>query len=569
MSAFGYLAGRTARNWARLQLRRLRRVRYVLALLAGAFYIWLIFLRHLGGGPASVSPLDSPEALVLASVGALLPITFWWVAKPDLRALSFTDAERHILFTAPLSRRALILYKLGRGQLPVLLNVVIFSLLLSRDGLTLTGLQRAFGFWLIFTTFSLHRVGAALTRLSGRTRAGVALRRGAPVLVAALVLLAIALSIRAAAPRYAAAGDPTGWMDVTVEALRGGPAGTVLAPLRLLLAPVFTPEPGAWLGAVAIGILIVVAHLAWVLRADVAFEDAAATARAQEVARSSALAEGRPVRRSRLALPRLPLAPRGPPETAIIWKNTVPALDALNPILLAVLGLMVGVIAYMIGSELPGAITPGLVVAIGAIIALAAAVALGPFALRIDLRSELPRLDLLRSYPLTGEQVVRAHVLAVAVPLALGELALLAIALVASLGQGGLPMPVGERLAFALAAAFLLPAVGLVAAWVQNAAALLFPDWIRIGPSAGGGLEASGQQMLLFGGTWVVTLVLLVPTLLVVGVVALLSRGLGAWSMVPSALAAAIVLVLEVHLLVRWLGGVFERTDAVEAGIDR
>lgn len=569
MSAFGYLLKQTARNWVRAQVGRLRRARYLFAVLAGGLYFYAIFFRQIragGGGPAG--GVD-PEMVALASLFVAMPIAFWWLARADPRALAFSDAEIGLLFPAPLTRRTLILYKLARGQFPVLLNVTIFTIIFLRDGPPLTAAQRAIGFWILFTTLYLHRLGAALTRLAGEGRVSRVVRLGAPALVIGAALVAIAFSLRDALPRALAANGPEEVLAVAIEALSTGVAGVILSPFRALMAPAFTLQPVAWAGAVGVALLIMLSHLIWVIRADVAFEDAAAAAAAREAERTDSSHERRSPRRSRWRLPRLPLAAEGRPERAILWKNSVPLLDGLNLILVSSAIMILLLVAYLIASRLPAQVTPGLVLTITALVGVIAATVLGPFAIRDDLRSDLPRLALLRTLPLSGESMVRMQILSVAVPLALVQFLLLLLALAASLGQPVIPISLGGRVAIVLAVAILFPLITVAGVWVQNAVALLFPDWVPMGRKTGGGIESTGQGMLLFGATLLSTALLLLVPVLAGAVVLIAVRGLGLWSLVPAAAGAAVLLALELRYLLRWLGGVFERTDPVDAGLAR
>jgi ABC-2 type transport system permease protein len=566
VSTFGYLLLRTARNWIRLQLSRLRRVRYLLAVLAGAFYFWLIFFRHVQSAGAEATTMR-PEMVAFASLFVALPAAFWWLVKADPRALAFSGAETQLLFPAPLTRRTLILYKLGRGQLPVLLNVVIFTLIFLRDGPPVGAAQRAIGFWILFTTLYLHRLGAALTRLAGESRWERILRRAAPAVVIGVGLAAIAVSLQAAVTQARAARGMEAMLEIFIEALRTGPAGVVLAPFRALMAPAFTPDPAAWLAAVGVALLILLAHLVWVIRADVAFEDAAVAAASREAERAAERDSGVPTRRSRWRLPRLPLRPVGRPERAILWKNSVPLLDGINIGIVVSGAVLLLLIAFMIAARLPTEVTPGIVLAITALVGLGAATLLGPFAIRDDLRSDLPRLELLRTYPLSGASIVRMEVFAVAIPIAIFQLTLLLVGFFASLGQAAIPIPLGARVAIVIAGALVLPLIALAGVWVQNAVALLFPDWVPMGRTRGGGVESAGQGMLLFGASIIVSLLLLLLPLIAAAPVALLARSLGAWSLVPAAMAAAAVLTVELRFLLKWLGDVFERTDPVDAGL--
>jgi ABC-2 type transport system permease protein len=304
-----------------------------------------------------------------------------------------------------------------------------------------------------------------------------------------------------------------------------------------------------------------------VIRADVAFEEAAVAAASREAERAAERDSGVPTRRSRWRLPRLPLRPEGRPERAILWKNSVPLLDGINIGIVASGAMLLLLIAWMIAARLPADVTPGIVLAITALVGLGAATLLGPFAIRDDLRSDLPRLELLRTYPLSGASIVRMEVLAVAIPIAIFQITLLLVGFLASLGQEAIPISVGARVAIALAAGLVLPLIALAGVWVQNAVALLFPDWVPMGRVRGGGVESAGQGMLLFGGSIIVTSLLLLAPIVAAGAVLLVTRGLGIWSLVPAAAAAAALLVFELRFLLLWLGGVFERTDPVDAGV--
>ena len=106
------------------------------------------------------------------------------------------------------------------------------------------------------------------------------------------------------------------------ETLRQPAAAVVLLPFRLLMAPVGATTIGAWATAMvpAIGLLLI--HYLWVMRSQVAFEEAALRASAETVDRLAQL------RGEKKALPKkagrtLPLKATGWPGTAIIWKNII------------------------------------------------------------------------------------------------------------------------------------------------------------------------------------------------------------------------------------------------------
>ena len=63
-------------------------------------------------------------------------------AAAAIVALAFQPAEVQFLFAAPLSRRALLCYKIARGQLPLFVSALIWVVLMQRWGLTLAAPMR-------------------------------------------------------------------------------------------------------------------------------------------------------------------------------------------------------------------------------------------------------------------------------------------------------------------------------------------------------------------------------------------------------------------------------------------
>lgn len=565
MSAFGFLAVRTAVNWSRVRLRRLRQPRYALALVAGIAYFAFIF------SPDGARRVPPPEFGITmgtaAAIFTFLTVSFWWIMKADPRALAFSDAETHLLFPAPVTRSMLIAFKLLRGQLPVILNVLLFTFVFLRRNGALDALLGALGLWVLFTTLYLHRLAAAVTRLGASTRTGAAIRTYLPGVAVGGVFAVIGLEIARALPPLLAEGNARAAATGLVDVLRTGVAGAVLLPFHLLTAPAFSP-PDAWVRAFAGALVLLALHVVWVFRADVALEDAAVAAARREAERKQAEG-GAPARsRSKWRLPRLPLPPRGRPEIALLWKNGVPILDAINPVVVLLLAGAAVLLAFLLAGELPVAISGRLIIALGALIAALFAMAFGPFALRQDLRGDLPRLDLLRTFPLSGESIVRMEILSTALPLALLQVALLAAAFTVSLGAEGAPLPLRARMILTVGAALTLPAVTLASVTVQNTAALLFPDWVRLG-SAERGVEAMGQMMLVFAASAAALLALLVVPL-IAGLLAILATSwIPRLPLLAGSLVFAIAVLFEIRLLVTWLGRVFERTDPVEAGLSR
>jgi hypothetical protein len=180
---------------------------------------------------------------------------------------------------------------------------------------------------------------------------------------------------------------------------------------------------------------------------------------------------------------------------------------------------------------------------------------------RNDLRQDLPKLDLLRTYPLSGAAIVAAEVAASTVTLTALQLALGALAYVILLdSETGLRL--GDRTLLLAAAAVALPALNLVSLAIHNGLALLYPDWGKRGQESVGGVETLGLSMVtMFGSLLLVLAALVVPVALAALAALALRPTLGGASVAAAGAVAIAALAGEAALLVRWLGRVFERTE--------
>jgi len=554
----GYLAARSTRNRLVRQLRRLRTPRYAVALLLGLAYLWYVGVRQRpASGPAEVSP-ETVQLLAAAGVTAVLLWT--WIFGAERRALAFSRAEVTWLFPAPLTRRQLIQYKLLRGQFVILFNVFLWTFLLSGGWAGTGPWRRAGAIWILLTTLALHRLGVALLRSSLLEHGSAAIRTRAVTL--ALVAIAVTVVIVDAADAVPAL---RGAWDLGLEeflaaahdvAIRPVPSALLL-PGRLLVRPMLAESWAEWGRAILPPVAILAAHYVWVVRSDAAFEESAAAA---------ALARHRTGRRSGRApgftarpIPRL--APTGWPAGALLWKNLA-AVVRTGRARGAVLGLAAVAFA-VVALSLGGGSTTVLEI-VGWLAAMWAGflLILGPQWVRNDLRTDLSRLALLRSYPLRGRTVVGAETAGSTAVLTALQLGLIGIAYLAFWG-GEVREPSPELRTAALAAAVVfLPAINFLAMLIQNGAALLLPAWVRVGPDRPIGVEALGQNMLVMSGFVVIlAALLLAPAAVAGGVFVGLEPVSGWWAVAPAAVGALVVTALEARVILSWLGRVFETTD--------
>ncbi|HEX7337764.1 MAG TPA: putative ABC exporter domain-containing protein [Gemmatimonadales bacterium] len=566
---FGYLAWRSTRNRLARQLRHLRSPRYAAALLLGLAYLWFMVVAQ---RPAS-SATNLADARWLELVGALAllgAVAWGWIFGVERRVLAFSPAEVTFLFSGPVSRRGLIQFKLLHSQLLILFNALLWTLILSRERFGASPWLRVVSIWVLLTTLSFHRLGASFVRTSLAEHGRLGARHRIVSLgVLGVVLIALTWSIADALPRIveARADSPFSFLAAVGEAA-SQPLPTALTyPFRLMVRPLTAHTLADWLDALWPALILMMLHYIWVVRSDSAFEEAAAQV---SLRRARALSEN--PRRLASVLPAsttpplFRLAPSGWPASAILWKNLVAVTRKRRvrnaALALAMAGAVVTVLSFEPHGTLAG-IAGWLLVFWGASL-----IVLGPQWVRNDLRGDLPKLDLLRSYPLAGWSVVLAEVAASTLLLTAIQLSLLVIGYLAFLGNDSM-YPGLEARTLALAAAFLfLPGINLLGMLIQNGAALLYPGWVRLGSGRAGGVEALGQNFLMMVAFIALLVgVLALPVAISGGAFLLLRRGIDGWAALPAATLAFLVMAYEAALLVGWLGRVFERTDPASAGI--
>ncbi|HTO73767.1 MAG TPA: putative ABC exporter domain-containing protein [Gemmatimonadales bacterium] len=556
--ALRFLIQARFRNWWRAFRRRARAPRYLIIYLLGAGYIWLVFV-----GPihvAQASARTSQHALDFMAAIFTLTAMRWWITEKDRGPLAFTAAELTFLFPAPITRRQLILFKLVRVQFLLLLSALLSSLLARRTGIGATAwILRALAFWVCYGTLYLHRLGAALTRAALAERGSVGWWRRAALILFTSVAIAIpALFVIRQWPQLAEA-----WRSGLVAfftalgALVNQPVvAVVIWPVRTLLAPTIAPDLLTWARRMVPSLGLLLLHVLWVTRADHRFEEAAVEAssrRARRLARQPGRGDSPPPRG-------LPLPGWASPAVAVAWKNLQAQLRSLSRPTILALGVPV------IGTLVFGMMEPegSLREVIGwfALFWSGFLVVIGPQWVRYDLRRDLARIDVLRSYPVPGSAVVAGEILASAVILSVYQLILLVLALwglwaAAVNAEVPAPLLLGGYLGLIL----VLPLLNWLAVGIYNAGALLFPEWVRRGPRAPG-IETTGQNLMALLST-VILLALAgaVPLGTAASVIYLGMDRLGPAVLIPAAVLAALGLGLEARWFAAWLGRRFEAYD--------
>ena len=578
ISALFYLQFHSVKNRLVMRFKRLKQPKYLIgAIFGGLYFYWyffrLLFVRrgHWGPGKTAVTPELTSEPQLYESLGALILfviVLLTWFFPRKRAALAFTEAEVAFLFPAPVSRRGLIHFKLLRSQLGILFTVLVFTLLSGRFGFDGHWLTRAVAWWVILFTLNLHFLGSsfALTMLMDR---GISTwkRRIAVIGLVLAALAAVGAWAVREFPEFTTAdlANPAAIMDYAKQALVSGPLPYLLYPFRLVVRPYLAADGLAFLSALGPALLLMALHYVWVIRSDVAFEEASVEASqrmAERIAAARAGKLGTTGRKLKSKRPPFRLAPTGPPLVALLWKNLISAGSAFTTrtwLILVIIAVAVG--ASVFGSSHASTL-PVLVGTLSGMFGAWAGL-LGPQIMRQDFRQDLPQAGLLKLFPLPGWQLALGEILAPAVILTAVQWLLVIVGMCCVVPFIRAKVSNDLVLAIGAGAAVVLPMLNLISLVIPNAAVLLFPSWFQTGRDGPHGVEATGQRLIFALGQFLAFIVALIPAAAVfTGFFFLVKYVAGVVLAVPVAsLAAALVLALEAGLGVMWLGWLFERLD--------
>ncbi len=576
ISALLYLQWHSTVNRLVTRVKRLKKPKYLFGFIVGGLYCYFYFFRFLFQARRHSGSMALPEvtpeltiALELLGAFALFVILLSaWIFPHERAALNFTEAEVSFLFPAPVQRRTLIHFKLLRSQWAILFTTLIMALLSNRFGRGGPALASLAGWWIILSLLNLHFLGASFARTK-LMDAGITTWRRRGLVLGALALLlgvVVAWGWRTFSPPQP--GDFAGFKTIIAylkTQLETGPAPWLLYPLRLVVRPFLAADGMEFLRTIAPALALLVAHYIWVMRSNVAFEEASLALAQRRAEAVAALRRGTfPGTKHQRRRDPFRLRPTGAPAIALLWKNLIGAGSVFTSRTLVLLGVILCVPALIIGLNMRGSdFVPG--IGLFLLMGIAWSLLIGPQVLRHDFRSDLRHADLLKLYPLAGWKIVLGELLAPAVILTVIQwLALLiAAAIINRIPGNGPIIPGFTRVSIALAAAMLLPMLNLISLLIPNAAVLLFPSWFQTGPDAAHGIEATGQRLIFVLGQTLVFMLSLLPAAMAFAAVFFLGRLAVNWVYtVPFAgLAAALMLALEVGVGVMLLGKLFDKFD--------
>lgn len=561
--AFLYLTACSLKNRLRRRLRRLREPRYLAGLVVGLLYLYWFVVRNQMRAPrrgrADLTWLTSfaPDIVVGGAVLLWVVAVLVWLWPFAARTWTFTAAEVQFFFTAPLTRRQLLNYKLLRSQVGLLFSVLIASLFTGAARAAVAGRwSLLLGGWLLFAAIFLHVLGANLTKSSFRapaSRVPWLAWASATLMIVVSGLLCGTYLVHARALVSRPLNDA---IFGIVELGRVGAASFALWPFRMVLAPIFAASPSAFARALGPALVVLVLNYVWVLWSDANLEDAASAAEQRQ-------AQGRSAPAPVVRPAPFSLAARGRVETAILWKNTIllGRYVSLRLVVRVLIPVVVMAVVFGLNSK-GGSLAPLL------LMLTVFATVVGPFMIRNDLRHDLQRLPVLKTWPISGRELLLGELLAPIFLLSAIVWFLLAVTLALSPAWKDGPIDVVGRAALLVSVGLLAPMLIAGQVIIQNAAVILFPGWIATGGARARGIEAMGQNMLMFAGTLLALGVGVLPASAVAGGLGyVLYLFLGWPGLLPAAMLLASILVVEAGLVVIWLGRVLERTDPAQVEI--
>ena len=566
---FAFLTTTSLRNRFRTQAKQLRNPRYLIALVFGVTYIWFFLFRERGERP---NLFESTSVELFASLAVFILFMRWWLFGNDRSALAFTPAEVQFLFPAPVSRQALIQFKLLRAQMAIIFNALLWVVLFGRGGTDLPPVLRVISIWALLSVFTFHRLGATIVRASTAQHGKAGAKRNVVALAAfGIIAAGLLWSAVNGYPALRSASGPREVSDAMIALLQQPVPNALLAPFRALLAPTFARSVGEWAPKFAIVFVAALLHYVWVMRTQLAFEDAAVEASAARAKRIEAMRARRagnvkPVRAGNRTW--IPLAATGHPAFAIVWKNML-ALSRTSGQSAMVIVMIASFVATAAVISTRGGAGFRTMLGTFAIGMTVFSLLIGARFVRSDLRQDLLHLRLLRTYPLEGSAVVAAEVAGSTLVLTATQVGLLLFGHLMLIPSPRLPFDVTTRWLMLAAAPLILLVFNAATVTIQNGAALLFPAWVKLGTQKSGGIEVLGQSILTMVASLVVLSLALVPPAIAAAAayyaVVMLFPELIITPIAAGLAIGVLALAIEVAMTMMMLGEVFERGEMVGA----
>lgn len=553
----------TLKNRIIQRLRRLREPRYLIGAIAGAAYFWFLLFRrsvapHPDNGKLIMKTLSvSPVVVDCAAVILLLLMITAWALPADSGGLEFTETEIAFLFPAPLRRRDILLYKIVRAQPQALFSAFVMTVLgWWRNGLFLGVWSAISVLGVYFTLVSLGRARLRLMHVGFLARvAGVA------AIVAGLVWIG---KYEISAINFKGLKNAPQVMNALSVPFHKPLIRTILFIPRLIASAAIPPSFGMLLISVPIVLALGVLFYFVAAGLNVSFEEASIAASQKKANRQDRVhgqRAGTFVMFRRAPAP-FKLQETGPVEVAVVWKNMI----ALVRNSIAWVVVFAAILAFMLGIALWSHETVAYTTIGSMLIFLSCFFPLmGPNVFSNDLRLDMPRLEVLKSYPISGERLIAAEI---ASPLLVISILEMLFATSASIMMGlGEPNKFTKFIAtpqFIVAVLLLTLPICAVQLMIRNAIPVLFPAWAMRSKDEPRGFVMMGQRLVTLAGNLFVLGVSLIPAAIVflpsIWIAFKFFSGNPAFVAVATMPAVA-VLLAEVWMGIKALGAQFEKLD--------
>ena len=556
-SAAFFLVRTTIANVFRRGIRRLREPRYVAGAIVALLYFYWFAFRHdvvQKSSPLRRAGVNETMMLFVTCIAFVIIVAAWALTKSS-PGLVFSEAEIQFFFAGPVNRRQLIAYKFVRSQLRGLFSAFMFSIFVFRGAHFL-------GCWVGFIAMDVYTTFVAFARARLKlANIGWLWRMAAVAIIVVATFFVAERQFRARWSDVTAAAKTKQQVAKAISSIAAEPPlGLILTIPRLFGVALYSQSvPSA---ASAMGLLLIFSMFFYVMTVllDVSFEDESLIASQRSLARQ---AQGRRSRRSATAMNRfvVPFGPfeRGPASMAIVWKNLVgtlrmssfPAMGAI-----AVAAFAVAAVIFR-ANEAVVATIGGVGLGLSGFFMLS-----GPMALRSDMRVDILRLDMVKTFPLSAEELLASEMAGPLVIIALLELLMITTSVVI---LNYTPMATAFFVSpeFVVSALIFVIPICAIQLLIHNAAIILFPAWSTSG-EATRGFSAIGQRLLmLIGNLATLTLSLIPAALLFIPSAWLMMKLLGKspFAILIATIPAAAVLIVEIILALKMLASQFENLD--------
>jgi hypothetical protein len=176
----------------------------------------------------------------------------------------------------------------------------------------------------------------------------------------------------------------------------------------------------------------------------------------------------------------------------------------------------------------------------------------------------MQHLPLIKTLPVGGQEIVLAEVASSAIPMAATQLVLLAVAYSVTFGLPDMLFDSSIRIAILLSAPFAVVSLNGALVTIQNAIAVLFPAWVRLGPVVSTGVEALGQNVIASVANLIALAIALIVPVGVAWLFVIYLRERGAVGLALIMILSSIILAAETYAAMGFLGRALERAEPLQ-----